>query len=119
RSAGLHVGGWNQAATESETRGTLAARNCQAELSGDLEAKGVMPIAEIGVGEVMPVRVGVRPKAAGAIPVGIGISYQRLFDENRYEVKDTREIKVEPEATYLVEDVFLIHSDGRLIAHYS
>ena len=119
QSAGLQVGEWNQYTFEIENRGKLPARNVQVELSGDLEAKGVMPIAEIGVGEVMPVRVGVRPKAAGAIPVGIGISYQRLFDENRYEVKDTREIKVEPEATYLVEDVFLIHSDGRLIAHYS
>src|SRR5213596_4832 len=119
QSAGLQVGEWNQYTFEIENRGKLPARNVQVELSGDLEAKGVMPIAEIGVGEVMPVRVGVRPKAAGAIPVGIGISYQRLFDESRYEVKDTREIKVEPEATYLVEDVFLIHSDGRLIAHYS
>src|SRR5207247_499706 len=78
-----------------------------------------IPIAEIGVGEVMPVRVGVRPKAAGAMPVGIGIPYKRRFDENRYEVRDTKEIKVEPEATYLVEDVFLIHSDGRLISHHS
>src|SRR5438094_34458 len=119
QSAGLQVGEWNQYTFEIENRGKLPARNVQVELSGDLEAKGVMPIAEIGVGEVMPVRVGVRPKAAGASPGGTGISYQRLFDENRYEVKDTREIKVEPEATYLVEDVFLIHSDGRLIAHYS
>src|SRR5207244_7182418 len=51
--------------------------------------------------------------------VAIGITYKRLFDENRYEVRDTKEIKVEPEATYLVEDIFLIHSDGRLIAHHS
>src|SRR5438309_1734401 len=118
-SAGLQVGEWNQYTFEIENRGKLPARNVQVELTGDLEAKGVQSIAEIGVGDVMPVRVGVRPKTAGAIPVAIGISYQRLFDENRYEVKDTREIKVEPEATYLVEDVFLIHSDGRLIAHHS
>src|SRR5206468_11126744 len=36
-----------------------------------------------------------------------------------YEVQERKQIKVEPEATYLVEDVFLIHSDGRLIAHHS
>ena len=118
-AAGLQAGEWNQYAFEVENRGKLPARNVQIELSGDVEAKEVAPITEIGVGEVVPVRVGVRPKAAGAVPVAIGITYKRLFDENRYEVRDTKEIKVEPEATYLVEDIFLIHSDGRLIAHHS
>src|SRR2546427_3254331 len=118
-AAGLQAGEWNQYAFEVENRGKLPARNVQIELSGDVEAEEVAPITEIGVGEVVPVRVGVRPKAAGAVPVAIGITYKRLFDENRYEVRDTKEIKVEPEATYLVEDIFLIHSDGRLIAHHS
>jgi len=54
QSAGLQVGEWNQYTFEIENRGKLPARNVQVELSGDLEAKGVMPIAEIGVGEVMP-----------------------------------------------------------------
>src|SRR5438046_872150 len=63
--------------------------------------------------------MGVKPKAAGGHPMSGGVSYQRLFDENRYEVQERKQIKVEPEATYLVEDVFLIHSDGRLIAHHS
>ena len=118
-SAGLQAGEWNQYALEIENRGKLPARNVQIEFSGDLEAKGVQPIAEIGVGEVVPVRVGVRPKTPGMIPIAIGLTYQRLFDENRYEVRDTKEVRVEPEATYLVEDVFLIHGDGRLIAHHS
>src|SRR5437870_4324951 len=118
-SAGLQAGEWNQYVVEIENRGKLPARNVQIEFSGNLEAKGVAPIAEIGVGEVVPVRVGVKPKGTGSVPVAVGITYKRLFDENRYEVRDTKEIKVEPESTYLVEDVFLIHSDGRLIAHHS
>src|SRR5437773_2126241 len=118
-SAGLQAGEWNQYVVEIENRGKLPARNVQIEFSGDLEAKGVAPIAEIGVGEVVPVRVGLKPKGTGPLPVAVGITYKRLFDENRYEVRDTKEIKVEPASTYLVEDVFLIHSDGRLIAHHS
>src|SRR3989454_1416421 len=118
-SSGLQAGEWNQYVVEIENRGKLPARNVQIEFSGDLEAKGVAPIAEIGVGEVVPVRIGVKPKGTGAVPVAVGITYKRMFDENRYEVRDTKEIKVEPESTYLVEDVFLIHSDGRLIAHHS
>src|SRR5437870_11575777 len=84
QSAGLQVGEWNQYTFESENRGKLPARNVQVELSGDLEAKDVMPIAEIGVGEVMPVRVGVRPKTPGAIAVGIGVADQRRSEVNRY-----------------------------------
>src|SRR6266480_5666646 len=118
-SSGLQAGEWNQYAFEIENRGKLPARNVQVELGGDVETKGVLPIPEIGVGEVVPVRMGVKPKSAGAIPMSVGVSYQRLFDENRYEVQERKQIKVEPEATYLVEDVFLIHSDGRLIAHHS
>ncbi|HKW43957.1 MAG TPA: hypothetical protein VJP06_07190, partial [Thermoplasmata archaeon] len=118
-ATGLQAGEWNQYTFDVENRGKLPARNVQVEFSGDFDAKGIQPIAEIGVGESVPVRVGLRPKTAGAVPVAIGLSYQRLFDENRYEIRDSKEIKIEPEATYLVEDVFLIHSDGRLIAHHS
>ena len=118
-ATGLQAGEWNQYTFAIENRGKLPARNVQIEFSGDLESKGVPTIGEIGVGEVVPVRVGLRPKSAGPVPLGVGISYQRLFDENRYEVHEAKEVRVEPEATYLVEDVFLIHNDGRLIAHYS
>ncbi len=116
-STGLQAGEWNQYTLEVENRGKLPARNVHVEFTGDVESKGVAPISEIGVGESVPIRVGIKPKSTGAVPLAVGISYQRMFDENRYEVRDTKEVKVEPEQTYLVEDVFLIHSDGRLISH--
>jgi hypothetical protein len=118
-TSGLQANEWNQYTFHLENRGKLPARNVQVQLSGDFETKGIAPIPEIGVGETEPVRVGIRPKAPGQVPLAIGISYQRMFDENRYELRDTKEVKVEPETTYLVEDVFLIHADGRLIAHHS
>src|SRR2546422_5342852 len=117
-SSGLQAGEWNQYVVEIENRGKLPARNVQIEFSGDLEAKGVAPIAEIGVGEGVPVRIGVKPKGTGSVPVAGGITYKRLFDENRDEDRDTKEINGETEPTYLVEDVFLIHSHGPLISHY-
>ena len=118
-SSGLQANEWNQYVFQVENRGKLPARNVEIQLAGDFEAKGIQPIPEIGVGEVVPVRVGVKPKEPGQVPIAVGISYQRLFDENRYELRDTKDVKVEPETTYLVEDVFLIHGDGRLIAHHS
>lgn len=118
-TAGLQANEWNQYVFDIENRGKLPARNVEIKLTGDFETKGVQAIPEIGVGEVVPVRVGIRPKEPGQVPIAVGLSYQRLFDENRYELRDEKEVKVEPETTYIVEDVFLIHSDGRLIAHHS
>lgn len=118
-TTGLQANAWNQYAFEVENKGKLPARNVEFSFGGDMETKGVTPISEIGVDERRTVQIGLKPAAAGAIPFSVGVSYQRLFDENRYELKDAKEIKVEPEGTYLVEDVFLIHSDGRLICHQS
>src|SRR2546428_8288753 len=84
-SSGLQAGEWNQYVVEVENRGKLPARNVQIEFSGDLETKGVAPIAEIGVGEVVPVRVGVRPKGTGSVPVPVRRTHQRDFHQDRDE----------------------------------
>ena len=118
-STGLQANAWNQFSFEVENRGKLPARNVEIAFTGPVETKGIAPIAEIGVEERRTVQIGLKPESAGTIPLGVGVSYQRLFDENRYELKDTTEVKVEPEGTYLVEDVFLIHADGRLLSHQS
>src|SRR5947199_8313419 len=86
-SSGLQAGEWNQYVFEIENRGKLPARHVPVELQGDVEAKGVLPIPEIGVGEVVQVRMGVKPKSAGAIPMSVGVSYRRRSDATRYEAQ--------------------------------
>ncbi len=118
-STGLQANNWNRYVFEVENKGKLPARNIEFGFEGSVEVKGAAPIAELGVGERKLVEVGLKPTAAGELPVTVDIAYQRMFDENRYELKDRQSVKVEPQGTYLVEDVFLIHSDGRLICHES
>ena len=118
-SAGLQANVWNRYSFEVENRGKLPARNVEFTFGGSVEAKGATPIQELGVEETRVVEIGLKPTADGAVPMEIGVGYQRMFDENRYELRDTKDLKVEPQGTYLVEDVFLIHSDGRLITHQS
>jgi len=118
-AAGLQANVWNRYVFEVENRGKLPARNVEIAFEGEVETKGAAPIPELGVGERRLVEVGLRPKASGEVPVAVDVSYQRMFDENRYELKDKQILKVAQEGTYLVEDVFLIHSDGRLISHRS
>ncbi len=118
-AAGLQSNVWNRYVFEVENRGKLPARNVEFGFEGDVETKGAQPISELGVGERKLIEVGLKPTASGEIPVAVDVSYQRMFDENRYELKEKETLKVQPEGTYLVEDIFLIHSDGRLISHHS
>ena len=117
--SGLQANNWNRYVFEVENRGKLPARNVEFAFEGDVEVKGSTPIPELGVDERKLVEVGLKPSETGDLPLAVGVSYQRMFDENRYELKDKQTVHVEPEGTYLVEDVFLIHSDGRLISHHS
>ena len=116
---GLQAANWNRYVFEVENKGKLPARNVEFGFEGDVEVKGASPLAELGVGERRLVEVGLKPRSPGDVPLTVDVAYQRMFDENRYELKDHQSVKVEPQGTYLVEDVFLIHSDGRLICHES
>jgi len=49
----------------------------------------------------------------------VEVRYHRPLDDREYELTDTKQLKAEPSGTYLVEDAFLIHRDGRLITHES
>ncbi len=118
-TTGLQANNWNRYVLEVENRGKLPARNVEFNFEGDVEVKGSTPIPELGVNERKLVEVGLKPKGSGDVPLTVDVFYQRMFDENRYELKDKKSVRVEAEGTYLVEDVFLIHSDGRLISHHS
>lgn len=114
---GLQADVWNNYTVEVSNKGKLTARNVQLKLEGNVEVRGLEPIAELGINETKRLQVGVKPKAQGQVPLNAEILYQRYFDENKYELNDLKQLRVEKPGTYLVEDVFLIHSDGRLICH--
>jgi len=115
---GLQANVWNRYTFEVENKGKLAARNVDIQFKG-LEVKGLKPIPEIGIDEKKVIEIGVMPQTEGEIPVDVQVYYQRYFDENKYELRDQQPVRVERQGTYLVEDVFLIHADGRLVDHES
>jgi len=114
---GLQSDVWNNCVIEVSNKGKLNARNINLVLNGDVDVRGLEPIQELGINETKRVEFGVKPRAFGQVPLNIEVLYQRYFDENKYELKDLKNLKVESPGTYLVEDVFLVHSDGRLISH--
>jgi len=114
---GLQAHAWNRYVFEILNKGKLPARNIDVNFLGDVEVKGLKTIPEIGVDEKKKVEIGLKPKSEGEVPLNVQVFYQRYFDDTKYELKDVRELSVESPGTYIVEDVFLVHSDGRLIAH--
>ena len=114
---GLQNDVWNRYTFEVANEGNIAARNLNLNLSGEFEVKGLEEIPHIDAKERKEVEVGLKPAREGEIPVDVKVSYQRYFDEKEYRLDDLKNISVESQGTYLVEDVFLIHSDGRLVVH--
>ncbi len=114
---GLQSDVWNKYTFEVANEGNIAARNLNIDLSGEFEVKGLEGIPHIDAKEKKEVEIGLKPAREGDLPIDVKLSYQRYFDEKEYYLDDLKNISVESQGTYLVEDVFLIHRDGRLIAH--
>ncbi|HKZ89626.1 MAG TPA: DUF5915 domain-containing protein, partial [Thermoplasmata archaeon] len=118
-TSGVQADAWNKFILELGNRGNLAAKNVDVRIEGDVEVRGLRPIPRIDPNEKKRVEIGVRPKAGGLLPVDLSVRYFRPLDEKPYELTDSKQIKAERAGTYVVEDAFLIHRDGRLIHHES
>jgi hypothetical protein len=114
---GLQADVWNKYVFEISNEGNTAARNIDVDISGDFEVKGLETIPHIDAKEKKEVEVGLKPTKEGETPIDVKVYYQKYFDEEKYSLEDLEKVKVESQGTYLVEDVFLIHRDGRLMAH--
>ncbi|MFQ6127622.1 MAG: hypothetical protein ACE5QW_01795 [Thermoplasmata archaeon] len=110
---------WNRYRVEVENRGNLGAKDVGVKLNGDFDVKGLRPIPEIDINQKKHLDVGIRPKKSGKIPIDVSVSYRRLFDDKNYETFAQEDLKIEREGAYLVEDVFLIHNQGKLVVHES
>ncbi|MFQ6060353.1 MAG: DUF5915 domain-containing protein, partial [Thermoplasmata archaeon] len=114
---GLQADVWNRYVFEVANEGNIAARDLDIDLSGEFEVKGLERIPHIEAKEKKKVEVGLKPSREGEMPVTIRVSYKKYFDDREYYLDDLEKVAVESQGTYLVEDVFLIHRDGRLIVH--
>jgi len=116
-TAGLEAGRWTVANVSVENKGSVAAREVRLEFSGDLEVGETPVIPEIPAGGAVSVPVPVRPKSPGPLPIAAKATYRRVLDEADYDTASEAELTVAMAGTYVVEDVFIIHTDGRLVSH--
>ncbi|MCK4456403.1 MAG: hypothetical protein KAW39_01540 [Thermoplasmata archaeon] len=114
---GFQADVWNRLILEIINEGNLRSENVEIQLEGDFEVRGLETIPKIDPNEKKTIEVGVKPKKEGDLPIDTSVSYQRPFDSQVYGHDETRQISVKAYGTYVVEDVFLVHNDGRLIGH--
>ncbi|MCK4443119.1 MAG: hypothetical protein KAW09_01145, partial [Thermoplasmata archaeon] len=113
----IQPGAWNNYVFEIVNEGDIAAQNVEVDLKGDFEVKGLEAVARLLPKETKKLRVGFRPRQDGRVPVDVSVAFKKPFDETNFEVKKESDLKISRLGTYLVDDVFLVHNDGRLIFH--
>ncbi len=116
-SYGIEDDKWNKCVFELSNEGDWAVKNVEVNFAGDVEVKEIQSIPMLDAGEKKTIEVGIKPKRKGEIPLNIALTYQKIFDETKYKLDDLKRVDVKDMGTYLIEDVFLIHMNGCLLAH--
>ncbi len=116
-STGLQEGGWNKFGIAITNTGNTSARNIDLNFSNNVEVKDQDTIDNIGANETKDIEFAVKPSGSGRLPLEIAATYQRHFDDVKFQLNDLKEIEVDKPGSYIVEDVFLIHKIGVLISH--
>ncbi|MEE9237488.1 MAG: DUF5915 domain-containing protein [Thermoplasmata archaeon] len=116
---GLAEDEWTRYQFYIKNAGKVPANHVRVRLSGDLEVRGLDPIPRLSPGERLKVEGDVRPKVKGNIPIEVEVAYERYFDGKDTRTTQDAIVTASPAGTYIVEDIFLVHADGRLINHQS
>ena len=117
QEAGLQSDRWNPIRVEVENRGSVGARDVRLTMQGNADLSEVPPIPALDPGAKAVIPVNVRPRAPGKLDVEFHVTYRRVLDDLEYTAGEKQEVQVQGGGTYLVEDVFVIHVDGRLLFH--
>ncbi len=116
---GLVEGEWTHHHFYLENRGKAPARQVRIRLHGDVDVKGMKTVPEVAPGSRQEVKVDLRPKVGGSADLKAEIAFRRYFDDTEVQTTQPLRIRSSAPGTYLVEDAFLVHVDGRLICHES
>ncbi|MEE9164256.1 MAG: hypothetical protein V3U17_05645, partial [Thermoplasmata archaeon] len=114
---GLEEGHWARFAFYVTNKGKTPAHDVNLSLRGDVEVKGLEPVRRLGPRESRLVTSDVKARGHGRIPLEVDITYRGALDGEVVHITEAASVDASPSGTYLVEDAFLVHADGRLISH--
>jgi hypothetical protein len=107
---------WNRFFVSVINTGDTAARDLELNFPGDVEVKGETSIPKLIQNEEKELELALMPYIDGDVPLEISATYRRYFDETKYQLNDIKRLEVDKAGTFIVEDVFLIHRSGILVA---
>jgi hypothetical protein len=114
-AGGHEAGNWSTMDVVVNNKGNTPARNIDLNFAGDMEVKDFDPVDMIEPNSSKSIELSVKPVKSGKLQVEVSASYQRFFDETKYQLNDMKEVDVQTPGSYIVEDAFLIHNSGLLI----
>ncbi|MFQ5920089.1 MAG: hypothetical protein ACE5I4_08640, partial [Thermoplasmata archaeon] len=82
-----------------------------------MEVKGLEPVRNLGPRKNRLVTADVKARGHGRIPLEVDVSYRGALDGKEVHITEGASVNASPSGTYLGEDAFLVHADGRLISH--
>ncbi|MCK4266916.1 MAG: hypothetical protein KAX31_06515, partial [Thermoplasmata archaeon] len=113
---GLEVHRQNKAIVEVSNVGHSIAKGVDIEFHGDVEVTGWATIPSLSPGDKERREVAIKPYKPGSVPLDLSVSYQRSFDNTKFQLNDVKDVDVEETGAFIVEDVFLIYNNGLLIS---
>jgi hypothetical protein len=116
-AGGHEAGNWSKMDVVVSNTGNTPARNIDLNFSGDIEVKHPELLDAIDPNGSKSLEISLKPSRTGNARVEVSASYQRFFDDTKYQLNDLKELDVQMPGSYIVKDAFLIHNSGLLIAH--
>jgi hypothetical protein len=117
--SGIEANIWNKCVLEVTNVGDIVAKNIDINFRGEVETKGLERILRLDPGNKEKMEIGVKPKKSGELSIDVTLGYQRAFDETIYQLDVPKKLITETAGTFFVEEVFLIHHSGLLVAQAS
>ena len=114
---GLEEGRWTRFSFYVKNQGKTPASDVKLRLRGDVEVKGLESVRRLAPRENRLVSADVKARRRGQIPLEIDVTYRGTLDGEEVYLTEAASVDASPSGTYLVEDAFLVHTDGRLISH--
>src|SRR5204862_3529233 len=118
-NAGLQANHWTRVDMQITNRGNWPAERVTPIVSGPVEVAGLKVIDRLEPNEKASIEFGLRPKEVGTMDLDFEVHYARPLDDGKHQTTDTAVVLVEIEGGYPIEDAFLFHSTGALVAHES